>query len=116
MTTELTADEEAEFTLVNCLAFDLARKNAQDRDTRLPAWLCMSDEAKNRYRQDLVAMLNTELAPIVSYSAFDLGQVETLLQRYLAGTLSQDMLSRWRQIEVELKGHRAAGNPQAFFA
>ena len=44
--TTFTADEEAQFTLLNCVAFDKVRLDDKAAGVIPPMWLCMSEEAR----------------------------------------------------------------------
>jgi len=55
--TTLTPEEEAEFTLVNALAFDYYRVAARAEGSIVPCWLCLSERARDDARRQLTVHL-----------------------------------------------------------
>lgn len=108
MQTILTTEELAEFTPLNAAAFDLIRTRAQEKNIVPPCWLCMSDEAKDQARQDLVDYFNT------NGHSCTLGNLTQTIN-HTANSVSP-MIESWKQAELSYKAHRESGNPQAYFA
>lgn len=107
----LTEDDRKHLTYFNCLAFDIARKEAAERDTRIPVFLCTSDMAKAKYRKMALKILNDNLNPIIPFDDTNIDTVES----YLKKALPANMIQAWIDIEAELKKQRDKNNLQAFF-
>lgn len=91
-------------------AFDLVRLKSQQDGTTPPCWLCMSEEAKQQAREDLVVYFNEKTRPLTPFT-------EDLLRTYcgrLQGVAAS--LQSWQDAELHYKTLREAGNPAAFFA
>jgi hypothetical protein len=108
-----TQDEEKEFTLLNCLAFDIARKNAQQNNTKIPTWLTTNQETRTQYRQEAIQTINNLIKPTTPYTEKDTTTLETLLHTILG----PEPLQKWKQAELEMKRIREQEqNPHAYFA
>jgi len=106
-------NEEAEFTILNCVAFDYARKEAKDRGQLIPCWLCMSVEAREAARTKLLESMSRMMGmgARITESNFDL-----LMSSEMAVKLAI-LTKKWREAELEYKKLREEGNPcRAFFA
>lgn len=103
--------EEAEFTYVNCLAFDIARRDAMTKNTHIPAWLCSSAEARLEMRQKSYDILNAQLRPPVPFTEASREHAEKFIKDRIPFT----MVSMWKNAELALKQEREEGNPRAFF-
>ena len=115
MTTTLTPEEKAQFTPINSLAFDLARKEAKSE--RIPCWLCTTEEVRQQYRDTLFASLREQMGKHYP-STINEYTTEKLEQRITDAYTSHDLLMMfaiWEQAELESKAAREAGNAQAFF-
>jgi hypothetical protein len=103
----LTDAEKQEFTLVNLAAYDLHRVKSKQEDSIPPCWLCMSENAKTRVRQELFQTLKK---PGMEFT-------EETLERAMQGVPgAQSKLDAWIEAETLYKQYRAEGNPRAFFA
>ena len=111
----MTPEQEQEFTPFNALAFDLARVNAQKTDTKIPAWLCSSPDAKQEMKDKFVQEFN-QMRKNAGGSfcglPFDQQQIEILLK---AQRPLETITLKWKNFEKELEAARNDGNPTAFF-
>ena len=106
----LTDEEQKEFTYLNFLSHTLARQVAGE--TRIPAWLTTSDDAKQEMRQKAVDWMNQNLNPIVPYSLTS----PNLIENAISSTPIGQAFDQWKQVETEMKAERDKGNPAAYFA
>ncbi len=106
--TTLTPEEEKEFTYLNAIAFDVARKRGQETKMIPPFWLCHSYEAKAELRK-----LALEVLGQMSFTAFTEESAERYLKRH--AYVLDPQVALWKAMETEAKGYREAGNPRAFF-
>lgn len=107
----LTAIQEAEFTLLNALAFDLLRVTSQKDGTHTACWLCMSDEAKQEARAAFLKYLDQVVPGILPHAE--------KAAEHFANDMPSTFASRiakWREAEIEYKRLRDEGNPWAYFA
>lgn len=106
---ELTPEEESQFTPLNCFAFITMREQGIANDTVPAAWLCMSEDARQKARDVVIEMANKQAGVIVPIRA-------ERLNKMLGGNdLVMRQLAEWKRFETELKAERANGNPRAFF-
>lgn len=105
----LTEQEKSELTLLAFLGFDIIR--AEKPDTRLPCWLCCSDETKQDAITKALDFLNRHAHPVVPFTEFT---AEEYLQKNMAPVLRPNY-QRWIDAEQDRKAQREAGNPTAFF-
>lgn len=99
--------EEFNFTYFDMIAFDIARVEAQKSDTRIPAWMCMSETAKAKYRQNALDFLNGQ----VPFHLDGGPQTEELCKEML----TPSNLRQWIDAETQLYNLRQENNPQAWF-
>jgi hypothetical protein len=107
--TTFTKEEELQFTTANAIAYDLLRFN--DPETIHPCWLCMSDESKNEARLNTVEWLNINANPLfpVNYKTLD-----AFCERKFKDA-TQDLVEKWKDVELAAKKERELNNPLAFF-
>jgi hypothetical protein len=98
----LTAEEEAQFTRFNYVAFQDSVYRAQRCHVAPPMWLCTSEEARKRQRQHVMQRLE----PI--------GATKEGVDKLLESHVTDDMLQQWRLFEADMKRQRET-NPRAFF-
>jgi len=106
----LTADELAQLTVFDAVVFDLARSESQ---AILPAWLCMSAEARESARERFVEWGRAR--GLVEAGAEQVRAWLNGLVRHGGAPALSRAVSAWRRVESELKRSRLAGNPGAFF-
>ena len=111
----LTAEESKQLTYLNLLSFDIARKKASQTNTRIPAFLCSSEDAKAGYRKEALQILNDNANPIIPFDdGPNIDTVENFIRKTL-GSNGKRMYDLWVQMETELKDERDKNNPGAFF-
>ncbi len=103
----LTPEEEKQFTPLNCFAFLTMREEGIQKDEIPPAWLCMSDEAREEKRQRVL-----EMAAETAGRNIPAADLNTMLG---GNDVMMLQLNEWKRFETELKQERANGNPRAFF-
>ena len=102
---ELTAEEEAEFTAMNAVAFDLLRVESQEKGTNPPTWLCLSAETRQEYRARVLTFLAGKLD-------LPLNRVESAVNAFVR----PEMIEVWKHAERHYKYLRdVEKNPRAFF-
>ena len=106
--TTLTPEEEAEFTLVNALAFDYYRVAARAEGSIVPCWLCLSERARDDARRQLTVHLRA------SNPLYLCMELEGILGE-LDSPRIRGLIERWRTAELHFKELREQGNPRAFF-
>ena len=106
-TVDLTDAELAEFTPLNCAAFDLIRKESKEKGVTPCMWLCMSDDAKQKARDAVVAHIGKALGIIAP--------CEQGIKNLIKGQDFTAQLRQWKFAELDMKRHRATGNPKAYF-
>lgn len=102
-----TPEEEKEFTLCNAAAFDLIMLKARRTKSIPPCWLCMSEDAKEKARQDLYKMLEGNGVKVASVKEFD--------ERFGSIPQGLEAMGRWKRVELQMKNLRTQGNPRAYF-
>lgn len=102
--TTFTPDEEAQFTFVNCVAFDLMRTTSTGHS---PFWLCTNEETRKEYQQKVVDLTNK-----LAYMPVDLQLAENILSK----RIPKAMVDQWRRFELEAKTRRDNNDPSGFFA
>lgn len=107
-TVNLTPEETALLTPFNCVAFDSMRVESKKRGSVSPCWLCCSDEARHKARQDVLWLLRGATGQYTMLS----DEAEKLV----ASQLSATIVRAWKDAELFYKRARAEGNPRAFFA
>jgi hypothetical protein len=103
----LTDVEELEFTTLNCVAFDLVRKESREKGQVPPCWLCMSETAKAEAKSRVLDTVSTTLGRKIRTDL----EFNLLFSEAVSG-----FLPKWREAELEFKKMREQGNPRAFFA
>ena len=104
-----TTEELSQFTLTNCLAFDLVRVESKNSGKIPPCWLCMSEEARSEARQKLAEWFSNQGGH--SIHADDLPRSLQHLEKPM-----QTQILQWQNAELAMKEARLEGNPRAFFA
>jgi len=105
----LTQEELDLLSPFNSCAYALHKKSLNDSIP--PAWLCMSDTARKRARDNLLAEIHKQL-PGDKPDA----EIETYFNKISEIDLSiQTSVQGWRDFELALKRERALNNPLAFF-
>lgn len=106
-----------EFTLFNCIAYDLYRKSHLPKI--VPCWLCLSNEAKEEAQAAAIDWLNTNITPrlglIVPFQLATPEITERLLQQS-CGAAMEPMRQQWEAAERDREQGRKENNPLAFFA
>jgi hypothetical protein len=106
---ELTAEELAEFTITNCVAFDLYRSEAKAIGQVPPCWLCLSVEAKEEARKRFFEAMGRRVGQTIVCEADFL--------RLLPDGWGGREVDVWKALETSHKYERdVCGNPRAFFA
>jgi len=105
----LTIEEEAEFTPLNAVAYDLYRKNCQEKDMIPVCWLCISNQAKDEARDALYEWLGKEVPRTQPYTYETASKLINKIE-------TDDMINLWKAAENKYKQYRLDGNPKAYFA
>lgn len=106
---DLTPEEEAEFTAINAVAFDLLGVEDQNNDKRSPMWLCLCQEEKDRVR---MRARDFTRGAVPSLIFEDDAGIDSILQQ----KVPQTFIDRWRTMERHFKYLRTVEqNPKAFF-
>lgn len=103
---EFTAEELQEFTALNCVAFDMYRKDCQDKGVVPPCWLCMSVEAKEEARKNVLDLLSRKYFVPISEANF---------VKFVPDSWADQHVKSWKEVELTFKQMREDGNPRAFF-
>lgn len=118
----LTPEEQTEFSYWNLFAFAHIQAQAKKNDSIPPCWLCLSDEAKRRGREQALEWANEVLAhrashPITGVRFVDVERLdEHTIERWLSRQpCTEYELIGWKDSERLLKQARLDGNPRAFF-
>jgi len=109
MKVELTQEEQSEFTPINRAALDLLLQKQREGGSINPCWLCMSEDARQKAREDLISYLNEQKRPIVPMT------IETATKAIERLPNMQEAIDGWKRAELSLKKEREAGNPRAYF-
>lgn len=107
----LTPLEEAQFTHLNCVAYDQYRKTASEKGQIPCCWLTMSDEAREAARQDILVTMSRMMGMATRITV---GNFDSVMSPAMTNTLAV-MTGRWRGMEETAKRMRDEGNPRAFF-
>lgn len=105
----LTPEEEAEFTPLNAVAYDLYRKVCQEKNIITVCWLCISDEIKHEIRDALYKWLDINIPSILPYRYENASILMDKLDM-------NDVINKWKEAEIAYKQYRIDGNPKAYFA
>lgn len=105
-TAALTPEEESEFTLLNCVAFDNQRTESKARGEKgMAFWLVQSPESREEARQALVpAMSKLYGLPLANLAA---------VKRLVADGTNPAMIRLvgvWKNLEIEAKRRRVEGH------
>lgn len=109
---ELTKAEESEFTILNVVAFDLARMKARKEKSGaiLPCWLVMSEQARREARDEAFWAVKGIMGNIMA----SIADVESHLR---SQGVTQAMVDEWKELESHYKYLRdVEKNPRAWFA
>lgn len=111
MSTQLTAEEEAQFTVLNYAAFDLVLVTARDKNEAPPAWLCTSEKSREEAIRRLLDWAKVRLPrQPATWNKESLATVLDNVPEIKSGVV------KWRNSELELKRLREEErNPRAFF-
>lgn len=104
---QFTPQEEALLTPFDCAAADYMRVEAKENDQIPPAWLCASDEARDRARKGAVETLRTGLGD----SSISLEWAKAFVESHIP----MRSYTLWKEMELALKQARSENNPRAFF-
>lgn len=117
----LTKEEEAEFTIINCLAHGWLRDEGKKTGTVHPCWLCMSTETRQECRNGFYVQLEAMTQSLTGWSDVTARKFLADLDRKSGGKLSEQVQA-WKQAEIDFKDVRENPenpqypNPRAFFA
>ena len=106
---EAAAARETGLTAFNCLAFDIARREAHLQHKVLPCWLVTSDEAKRAYRARAVEVLKEH-----GHYFGSVANAEATFERSVPRHLVESWIKAEREFEAIRKSE--SPNPRAFFA
>src|SRR5271155_3703176 len=96
---------ENEFNAVNAVAYDLMRKNAQAENKIPPCWLCLSDEAKQEAKDDLLDFLRDATEnPYMS---------EEEMTELVEDRIPDYLINKWQEVEEMFLQERQNNNPLA---
>ncbi len=108
-----TIEEEAEFTAINCAAFDLHVKNSHAKKEISPCWLCMSNEVKKEAVDELITELRFSVGGMLTADKDYI--IKNIFNNSMVNSLAHHV-KKWRDCELTAKQLRAEHNPRAFFA
>jgi hypothetical protein len=100
-------NNDAEFTPVNAVAYDLLRSKAQPNEV-LPCWLCLAEDQKQLARQNLLWIMRAKTGK------FTLSQEE--MAALVEKLLPPGLVEKWKAAELAMEAERQKGNPLAYFA
>lgn len=107
--TQLTPEEEVQFTVFNMVAFDAHRLECKERDVIPPCWLCMNDNARQRIRQKMA-----DIFAKATRSTQTIATAEESINRQFSVQFNPQ-LQLWKAAELERKQGRDENDPHAFF-
>jgi len=106
---QLTPEEEAKLSGLDYYACTMVLQEAMASDTNPPAWLCMSDEARQKYLATARELVITNLRLL---GAATNEAISRMIEDVPA---LRGPIHRWREHERLLKFHRVQGDPTAYF-
>lgn len=108
-TAELTAEELAEFTITNCLAYDFYRSEAKAVGQAPLCWLCLSMSPKEEALQRFFKAMGSRVGQKI--------ECEEDFLRLLPDGWGVKEVEVWKALETSQKYERdVCGNHRAFFA